>query len=222
MKPRVTSMVIYAGCALYLAVARVLFTWFPVELKNAGQAADLAWPVIAAVAVAGLLGRAAALRAGLPDLIEPDVSHRERFLAPIGIGVGFGAAICLLDLVTPLGIDLNVRFPMALVLYPFGGVLTEIVYRLVALPVPLWLAGALFPRARGAAATYWVVAGLTSLLEPIGQLGAVQVTPGVAATLFVHAYAFNLVLAALFRRAGFLAPLTMRLAYYVPWHLLRG
>jgi hypothetical protein len=66
-----------------------------------------------------------------------------------------------------------------------------------------------------------MLAVLTSLLEPFGQLMYTSVVPGaVLALVMANLFALNLTQAAFFRRAGFLAAILVRVAFYLVWHAL--
>ncbi|HEY8599246.1 MAG TPA: hypothetical protein VIL85_12495, partial [Thermomicrobiales bacterium] len=55
----------------------------------------------------------------------------------------------------------------------------------------------------------------------LGASGGV-IGPGIFAAYVAQAYAFNLTAALAFRRYGLLAPVLLRLAYYLVWHVAYG
>jgi hypothetical protein len=114
--------------------------------------------------------------------------------------------------------------PGSLLFYAGGAVIVEVIYRLLPIPVLMWLISNVLLRGRGQSAAFWVLALLTSALEPLSQdLPALQAGAVlVASTQFVAHYAFNFIQAVLFRRSGFLAAIVVRMAFYLVWHIIYG
>ncbi len=96
-------------------------------------------------------------------------------------------------------------------------------YRLLPIPLLLWLVSNVALRGRWREQTFWVLAVLTSAIEPLSQETSV-LPHGVLlfAGLFGLGYAFNFAQAVFFRRSGFLASIVVRLGYYAVWHILYG
>jgi len=72
---------------------------------------------------------------------------------------------------------------------------------------------------------FWVLAALTSLIEPGTQdLAALQRSglEAAAITVFGVDYVLNFVQAVMFRRYGFLAAIVTRASAYVVWHVIYG
>jgi hypothetical protein len=106
------------------------------------------WPVLAGVGVAGLGGIWLSDRTGFPSGWDARVSNRQRLLYPIMIGVGFGLLQVIFDELTHMTQFLkeltgvaafNAAFPGSLFVYPGGAIILEVVYRLVPIPILLWL-----------------------------------------------------------------------------------
>lgn len=75
-------------------------------------------------------------------------------------------------------------------------------------------------RGRRQLAVFWSLAVLTSLIEPVGQ--AVMLggqAPLLASVVAVGEFAGNLAWSELFRRYGWAAPVVVRLAQEVVWHV---
>ena len=164
-------------------------------------------------------------KAGLPDFIDANVSNKNRFLFPASIGLMFGLADVLVFQVllhpepyTTLPPFLQ-PFPYSLLLYFSGAFEVEIFYRLIPLTITL-LAGISFKKGKFYIHFFWVGAILTSLREPIEQLP----DEGFALILYslTTGFAMNLIQAWYFRKAGFLASLSVRLGHYLIWHILLG
>ena len=164
-------------------------------------------------------------KASLPDFLDSGVPNNKRFLYPLFIGVLFG----LLDIIvikliqhpepyTELPPFLQ-PFPYSLFLYFSGALEIEVFYRLIPLTVLLligkWTAG-------GKYFNYfmWTAIILTSLREPLEQL------PNGNTLLIIYSlltgFLMNYFQAVYFKKAGFLASLTLRLGHYLCWHILLG
>ncbi|MFH1634319.1 MAG: hypothetical protein ABIG63_09975 [Chloroflexota bacterium] len=220
------SLQIYLGLIAVLIMVRVLFIIVPVTYIIPAQAGAFTWPALILIAVLGLLGLWAASRTNFPELWDPKVTNRQRFLVPAGLGIVAGLVFLVLGRLQPLG-EINVPFPLSIPYYLYGGIVSEILYRLFIIPVPVWFISGVLLKQRGQEVTFWSVVVVVSLLEPLGQLGAMYqlgllqngVSP-VLGILIVLVYVFNLVAAYLFRKYGFVAPVVLRLAHYLVWHLV--
>ena len=118
----------------------------------------------------------------------------------------------------------NVPFPGSLLFYPGGAIVVEVICRLVAIPVLLWLISNVVLRGRAQSHVFWVLAVLTSLVEPLDQnmfvfeAGAF----GLGATQSLSDFGHNFAQAVMFRRYGFLAAILTRVAMYLVWHVAYG
>lgn len=211
-----TSARILLGLVAYLLLGKLAFMAVPTALVDPGQAEDLTFAAIGVFAAMGLAGLGLSARAGFP----PFYTGWRRLALPAGVGASVGVVLAMVDRAHPLGIP-NVAFPMALLLYPFGAIVSEIMFRLFPLPLLTWLISGLVLRGRFQDAVFGFCAVSTSLAEPLLQWGAMPEEPWFRALLFTHALGMNLGAAFLFRRRGWLAALVLRLAFYVPWHLIR-
>ena len=180
------------------------------------------WDGVALVALGGL-GAALAPRVGFADLLGGPVSAWQRFGRPLLVGLGFAVAdVAVFRLIIhpqPLtGLTPFMQpFPYSLLLYGSGALYTDCLYRLLPIPVGMVLIGGVFlknPRSEG---LFWVLALLTSLVEPLEQL--ITDSPTLMAYSFGTGYAMNLAQAVFFRRFGFLAGLLVRLGHYALWHV---
>ncbi len=162
-------------------------------------------------------------QAGLPGWLQAPL--RLRLWWPLLIGIGFG----LLD-VWIVGFVLRSEpytslppflqpFPYSIFLYGSGAIEIELFYRLVPLTI-FMLLGALAARGRYASWFFWAGAVLIALREPLEQWpdGATWFV----AYAFVSGFGMNFLQAIFFRRAGFLASLTLRMGHYLCWHILFG
>ena len=165
-------------------------------------------------------------RIGFPHLLDRGVKASTRFLWPFCIGFVFGLADLFVFkiLLHPQPFEslpsFLQPFPYSLFLYSQGAIYTEILYRLLPFGILLLLLEFFHPSGATRRVGFWFIAILTSLVEPIMQLPEEELWVKVYS--FVTGLVFNLLLAWFFRRAGFLASLTMRLGHYLIWHILLG
>jgi hypothetical protein len=225
------SLVIYLTLMVYLAVVKVVLDLTSVKEILPAQATAFSWPVIGVLTLAGGCAVWLGPRTGLPDLWDPSVSPRKwlLFAAITGLGLGVinlayaaftGSARVMAEAAKVASI--NVPFPESMVFYSGGAILVEALYRLIPITLLLWLIANVIARRRGQAPVFWVLALLTSALEPAGLVGLLAGHPDLMLVMAVAGYGINLFEAWLFWRHGFLAPLVFRLAYYLVWHIVGG
>src|SRR5437899_1396078 len=113
----------------------------------------------------------------------------------------------------------SLRVAAARLLGP-DGINSAVVFRLFPIPILLWLISRVALRKRGAEPTFWALAILTSLLEPVSQysflLGSAA---GVGVAVIAAGFTLNMVQASFFRRYGFLSAIAVRVAFYMVWHV---
>ena len=164
--------------------------------------------------------------AGLPEVWEPAVSIRQRIWYPLLIGLAFAIPDVVL-----IGFVLHPEpyealppftqpFPYSLALYGAGAIEIEIFYRLIPITLVLWLVGKVLLKSRYPQQVFWIIAVLSAIREPLEQFPDGTVWFMVYAT--VTGFAFNLLQAVYFRKAGFAAALMIRLGHYSLWHILFG
>jgi len=183
--------------------------------------------------VLGTIGIVLADRTGFPSGWDSSIALRERVWLPIVIGIAFGVASAILDRFTGLtalftsmnpGQPFNVPFPGSIAFYAGGAIVVEVLYRLLPIPLLLWLISSLLLRGRGQTQVFWLLAIVLSLVEPATQeLAVIRAGTEIAVAMTViHVYLFNLAQAITFRRAGFLASIIMRVSQYMIWHVAYG
>ncbi len=97
---RPTSTTIYLALMAYLALVKLLITFFPAPFRSAAQAGVFAWPFIAVVTVGGLIGLCFARKTGFPDAWDARVSIIQRLLIPALVGVAISVPSVVIDLLT--------------------------------------------------------------------------------------------------------------------------
>ena len=229
----VNSARVWGILVAYLVILELAILYVPMPgLQSDPRIGLFSWPFLAGFGVAGLIGVWLASRTGFPRPWHPDVSPWRWLIVPALIGMGFGLITIADELMfhwiaifqtKGLGPTFNTPFPGSLLLYSGGAIIVEVIYRLLPIPLLLWLVSSIILRRRAQTQTFWVLAAITSLLEPASQdlsflpYGIVPV-----AASFLPDYAFNFVQAAYFRRFGFLSAIVVRLAVYLVWHILYG
>lgn len=228
----------------YLVLVKtVILPLFP-PIAIGPVAAIFSWQVILIFSLLGLAGAWLADRTGFMPAIDPRVSNRQRYWIPLLVGAGIGALASLIDMLTHgtefiaavMGVpSFNTDFPLSLFVYTSGTVIVESLYRLFPLPVLLWLISYVILKKRWQEQTFWVLALLLSFFEPLGQLTGQmdQMTPEmmenfgkIFVTMFLPMlltnYPMGVAQAYVFRRYGFLASFTLRMGFYIIWHIAYG
>ena len=224
MKALSLSTKTYLALVSFLVAVKILFLAFPAKFPLADQEGAFSWLTIITVSVLGFIGLLLTRRAGFPDFLERAVSHRQRFLIPAVVGLIYGVVTILYDLRNPAPVHL--KLPWSIPFYAYGATLLEILLRLFAVTFLVWLISNLILRGRWQTQVFWVAAVIAALYEPLPHLTNAFHSRGMLAALGVLVtaplFAGNIVAAYLHRKYGFLAALTMRLSFYVLWHMIYG
>jgi hypothetical protein len=221
------SLLVFLGLMVFLVLVKAVLEFAAVEAVVASQEAIFGWPVIGFLALIGACAVWLGPRAGLPYLWDPEIPSRKWLLLPAIAGIGLGGVNLAVHAVTGSAQtiaeaanvpSINVPFPESILFYTGGAIIVETLYRLILLTLPFWLIGQVILRRRGRTTVFWILAAITSLVEPWGQMSLVSGHLNVMLALGVAMYAINILEANLFWRYGFLAPLTFRVAFYLIWH----
>jgi len=164
-------------------------------------------------------------KAKLPDFWQSDISNKNRILLPLMFGIVFG----ILDLLVFKIIlhpdpykelpPFTQPFPYSLFLYFSGAFEVEVFYRLIPLTIIL-LIGNWYKDGKYYTAFFVVGSILTALREPLEQLPEGGILLLIYS--FIAGFVMNLMQAIWYRKAGFLASLSIRLGHYLIWHILLG
>lgn len=234
------SIKAWLGLVAYLFLVKYMLTLLP-PLNVKIVASEFAWSTIIVYAAIGFVGVFLSMVTGFPDALAKEVSNRQRFVMPMLAGLALGLAAILIDQVThgtrfieaQTGeTSFNIYFPASLFVYTGGVILVEAFLRIFVIPFFLWLISSLFLRGRAQNKTFWVLAVILSLMESVTQgLAILFLKPSANPALllltqflpyFLTNYPLNLGQAAFFRKYGFLASVSMRLGFYLMWHVLYG
>jgi hypothetical protein len=208
-----------------------LMAFFPQALADPDQARLFSWPALAIFSAIGFLAVLLAGRTGFPAAWDARIPARRRLLLPLAGGAALGVAMVALDHFTGLSLLIAANHglaqqytglvPMLLSFAVAAPIIVEVLYRLLIIPLLLWLVSSVILRGRGQERTFWVLAAVLSALEPFTQTPDLRVLPPVVmlmdATLM---YGVNLTQAAFFRKCGFLASILVRAGFYLVWHVL--
>lgn len=227
MKKRILSpsIRIYVGIVAALAALLAVILAFKVDAAiPVSQRTQLTWPFLWLIALLGLVGVYLSERTGFPGMWDSRIPLKHRLLLPLALGTAFGVGFVVLRQLQLLPNLDEPQFPASVPFFLYGGVLSEILYRLFPMPLLIWLVSSLLLRGKAQEAVSWTAVVLSSLLEPLSQVGAMLLL-GIDSGLGI-AFAFalifwtNLALACLFRKYGFGASVVMRLAFYLVWHII--
>lgn len=223
-----SSIAVWLALVAFLAIVKVtLDLFFPYAFAAPDQAALFQWASLAAISVAGLIGVVLSRRTGFPEAWDERISNRQRILIPVLLGLAFSVIPVVLDSATHYTRLIDARHGLAqqytgfipmLLGFTGGAIIVEVVYRLLPIPLLLWLFSLILKR-KGQERIFWILAVLTSAIEPLTSIQDMQVIPGlVMPVVAANIYAFNFAQAAMFRKYGFLAAILVRAAFYVVWH----
>jgi hypothetical protein len=205
---------------LYLVAVRLTIARNPDMFRSAAQAAVFTWPMLGIVAVVGLVGTFLARRTRFPEMWDAQVSMIWRLWVPVVGGLLLGGVAILVDRAThwtTLAAEqmhlpsIHINPPSSLLIYPGGAIIVSILYFLFFAPLLLWAF-------RGR--TFWIIALLTAAIEPVTQDLNIAAGIGVIIAVFAADYALSLGQVCLFRRAGFVPAVLLRVAFYAVWLML--
>jgi hypothetical protein len=184
----------------------------------------------------GFWGRHMSLKLGFPDLLDPAVSHRQRFIFPALIGIGVGVVFVVLDgwlgshhSAGPLP---HPPFPTSLLASVVAGIGEELVFRLFFISFWVWLLSHVLLKQRAQTTIFWIIAAVSALafagahLPSVLMMVGVDSITGLPSPLVVEIFLLNgtlsLAAAYYFNRAGFLAAAGIHFWTDVVWHVVWG
>jgi hypothetical protein len=225
------SMIVWGGLLLYLVLVKSILTaFFPGAFNDPTQAGLFSWVSLAIIGMLGLVGVFLSERTGFPSAWQSSVPVRNRILLPLLTGLALGAALSAFDLFTHFTSYILARHGLAqqfvgyipsFLIFSGGSILIEVIFRLLPIPLFVWLISNVLLKGGGQSQTFWVLALLFAALEPLSQSVDILTLPPVLMFIdFAIYYAVNFVQIAYFRKYGFLASILVRVAFYFVWHTL--
>jgi hypothetical protein len=153
-----------------------------------------------------------------------DVSNIKGWIVAGVLAGLFAMVMIFIDSRVILPADVNRPYPDALLFYPTIGFVVEIIFHVLPLTLLLVLATSLF-RNLSFESVIWPCIIVVALLEPLFQtwFGFSRPYPGwVLAIIAVNIFLINLAQLYLFKRYDFVTMYSMRLVYYLLWHIIWG
>jgi hypothetical protein len=229
----VRNFIAYALLVGVLVGVHFILAANPEAAKSAAQAAVFSWMGVGVVAACGLFGTFFLNLAPLPGMWESKIGLGQKLVAPIFVGLILGAAEVATDHFTGWGAQMaaamkmptiHIAWPLSVPIYGGGAILVSIIYFLTLLPFLVWLISSVLLRGRGVNVVYWLVALPLAVVEPLtqGDFSAIPKGGAPAAAFAVEDLALNLAQVWFFRRAGFIAAVLVRVAFYGVWHVAWG
>lgn len=225
------SLITWLLLVVYLGIAAFLVTVvFPVQFLDRSQAGFFEPQGVIAIGIMGLIGVWLSMRTGFPNAWEPKVTNKQRLVIPMITGLVLGSLFLATDLITNMSQlqqehlniqSTDVAFPASVFVYSSGAIFVEVVYRLFTIPLFLGLIS-IFVRGQSAReGVFWVLAFLTSLIEPLTNTAASQfLAPLALGFVLIQSFGTNFLQAVFFRKYGFLAAILLRVAFYIPSHVI--
>jgi hypothetical protein len=240
MNARTLSNWTLAGLILLFGILTYVNASLPQGMELGGTLPEAPPPLVMAagvMAVYGLLalvGTLLARKLEFPELWEPGVSNRQRFLVP---GVVGGAVGVLLIVIDQLGARLHSLgplphppFPTSLVASASAAVGEELLFRLFFLTLWMWLLSFLFRKNRSV--PFWIAAVLAAVAFAAAHLPSVMMLYGVMdpaqlpVPLLVELLLMNgavaLAAAYYFLQFGLLATIGIHFWTDIIWHVVWG
>jgi len=225
------SINVWLILATYLFLAKIILdTFLPHAFADPAQAELFGLGNLVTFSIIGLVGVFLSQRTGFPNAWTGDHPFKRKFLIPMFTGFGIGILMVSIDLFTGFTKLMAARhgvarqftdLPSMFFVFTSASIIVEVVYRLFLIPFLLWIISNLILKTKAQSTVFWILAVLTSLLEPIGQYPDLQVVPGFLAFLLALIYfGINLTQAGFLRKYGFLAAIMIRMGFYLVWHVL--
>jgi hypothetical protein len=226
---RYNSPIVWLLVVVYLGLAAIVVTiLFPVQFLDRSQSGFFETQGWIAMGVLGLIGVWLSMHTGFPNAWDSKIKNRQRLVIPIVTGLLLGTLFLATDLVTGLSRlqqeqfnipATDIAFPASVFVYSAGAIFLEVVFRLFTIPLLLGIAYLFVRDSKAREAAFWILAILTSLIEPLAQSPGTQLLPPLAlGFVLLQQFGTNMVQAAFFRKYGFVAAILVRVAFYVPFH----
>jgi len=228
---RYNSLITWFLLVAYLGLAAFLVTVvFPIRFVDRSQSGFFEPQAVIALGTMGLIGVWLSMRTGFPNAWDARVSNKQRLMMPIITGLLLGSLFLATDLITGMSRlqqeQLNIKstdvaFPASIFVYSAAAIFVEVVYRLLTIPLLLGMIS-IFVRSQSAREkVFWMLAILTSIIEPLTNTAASQFLAPLALTfVLVQSFSANFLQAVFFRKYGFVAAILLRVAFYIPTHVI--
>ena len=229
---------VVAGLSVFLPQGTAAAPAQPTELPASLPVLALANGLIVFVAYGGLglLGLFFARKIGMPEIWDPAVTSRQRFLIPAITGAVIGAFLILIDVlfapINGIGHIPHPPFPTSIVATLAAAIGEETLFRLFFITFWTWLISRVILRGRWQTPIYWIVSVFAAIAFAMSHLPGLMYLEGwnsmsqVPLVLIIELLLLNAALgmaaAGLFKKYGFLAAVGVHLWADVIWHVLYG
>jgi len=216
---------LYGGIAVLLVVLQVLFTLLLAPFLPSQQI-TISWLETIIYLILGYVGLRLATRSGFPEMMNPEINNKQRFVIPLLIGILFGAVTIIFDLINPIG-TIHFPFPISLVVYPRAAILQQLLFTLFLVTFLVWLISSVILKENKQQQVFWGVATTIAIAYTLWQISLFLtyvggLTPFFVVELIVLSGGFTLTAAYLYRDSGFLSAITAHLGQYLIWHIIWG
>ena len=227
------SMFVWVVLLGFVGLTNLFITYVGAGLENDPRAALFSWPAIALFGALGAIGIVFSQRTGFPSAWDERISNLQRIGIPALLGIVIGGFESALDATTHwtafmsqgAGGAFHAPWPGSPLFYVSGAIEVEVLYRLLPVPLLLWLISSVTFRGQWQNQIFWILAAVSSLLEPADQdlreLARGAPWDKVAAG-FTPDLILNLAQVVMFRKYGFLAAIATRACFYLVWHVAYG
>jgi hypothetical protein len=238
-------MVIYLVLVVILALLAAINVLLPQGSFLPMQELPASRPVLALVNAGimlvvygglGLVGLRLSRTLGFPELWDPGVGNRERFLLPAVAGLGLGILFIIVDQLFSglhgLGPLPHPPFPTSLVASAVAGIGEEILFRLFFISFWVWLISHVLLKGKGQGVVFWLVAAasaaaftaahLPSVMMLVGTERIGELPPLLVGELVLLNGTLSLIAAAFLLRYGLLAAVGVHFWTDVLWHVAWG
>ncbi len=145
------NMRLYAWLIASLIACRIALSFVPLDFKTPGQRLMLEWWFLAAGAAYGAIGVLLLSRTGFPGV----ATTRKGAVVAAAHGLVFGLATVAYDFLRPMP-NLHHPLPEGLLFYWYGGVVSEIWFHLLPVPLFVFVVSSLLLRGRHQEPAFWV------------------------------------------------------------------
>jgi hypothetical protein len=201
--------------------------------KSVSQAAVFSWTALAIIGGLGFASTFFLNRTRLRGIWDPSVPIMQRVGWPTILGLSIGIAVVAIDLLTGWShtvaseahlTTIHIAFPLSIPIYFGGAILVTIIYYYVLIPFIDWIVAYQLLKGRGENTVFWTAGSLLALVEPItqGDFSAIprHGLPALAGAL--GDIGLNFAQVFFLRRSGLVAAATVRIGFYLVWHVIYG
>jgi len=192
--------------------------------------------VLVAYGGLGFLGLKLSQKLGIPNLLCPEVSNRQRFGIPALVGGVIGLFLILMDFIFAnffsVGRLPHPPFPTSLVASLSAGIGEEIIFRLFFISFWTWLISYVLLRRKYFLPVYWVISTISALVFSASHFpglmalqqatGVGQFSPALILEIFLLNGVLSLAAAYYFKKSGYLAAAAVHFWADVVWHVVWG